>query len=249
MDSLYHRKSIRKYKDTPISDKDLESILEAAVRASNTGNMQLYSIVVTTDAGIKQQLCEQAHFNQSMVAKAPVVLTFCVDLHRFTQWCSMRNAEPGFDNFLSFYTATIDAVIAAQTACVAAESLGLGICYLGTTNYNAQNIIDILQLPPLVIPVTTVVVGYPDESPDVTHRLPMEAVVHYQTYTMPNNQTIEQWYTPKEQLEESVRFVAENNVQNLAQVFTQKRYTTQNNKVFSQKLLEVLYKQLCMNNQ
>lgn len=249
MENLFSHTSIRKYKPTLVPQSLIDKVLEAAIRASNTGNMQLYSIVVTTEVSLKQQLCEHAHFKQAMVMQAPVVLTFCADLNRFTQWCQLRDADPGYDIFLSFYTATIDAVIAAQNACVAAESYGLGICYLGTTNYNAQQIIDILRLPPMVIPVTTVVVGYPDETPERTHRLPMEAVVHYQTYTVPNDETLAQWYAPKEQLDESKRFAAENNLQNLAQVFTQKRYTTQNNKVFSQKLLDVLHKQLCMNNQ
>ncbi|HRS17935.1 MAG TPA: nitroreductase family protein [Bacteroidales bacterium] len=249
MEALFLHKTIRKFKDTPIPNEVIQQILLAAIRASNTGNMQLYSIIVTTDATIKQQLCEQAHFNQAMVKQAPVILTFCADLHRFTQWCTLRNAEPYYDNFLSFYTATIDAVIAAQNACIAAESIGLGICYLGTTNYNTQQIIDILQLPKLVVPVTTVVIGYPDEQPPLTHRLPVEAVIHNQTYTCPNNTTIEQWYAEKENLEESKKFVAENNLDNLAQVFTKKRYTAQNNTVFSQKLLDILNKQHCMNNQ
>lgn len=249
MEALFSHRTIRKFKDSPLPQETLQIIIDAAIRASNTGNMQLYSIVVTTDTHIKEQLCEQAHFNQAMVKQAPVVLTFCADMHRFTQWCNMRQAEPGFDNFLSFYTASIDAVIAAQNACIAAESMGLGICYLGTTNYNAQNIIDILALPKLVIPVTTVVIGYADDQPQLTHRLPQEAVVHYQTYKTVTNTTIEQWYTDKENLDESKKFVAEHNLENLAQVFTKKRYTSQNNKVFSHKLLDVLHKQTCMNNQ
>ena len=70
-----------------------------------------------------------------MVTEAPVLLTFCADFNRFNKWCLLNNAVPGYDNFLSFMTAAIDALLVAQTVCIAAEARGLGICYLGTTTY------------------------------------------------------------------------------------------------------------------
>ena len=248
MNSIYKHRSIRKFLSKSIEQPIVTKILEGACRASNTGNMQLYSIIVTLDEDTKTQLCEKAHFNQQMVKQAPIVLTFCADLQRFSQWCELRNANPGYDNFLSLYTATIDATIAAQNACVAAEELGLGICYLGTTNYLAQPIIEILQLPKLVLPVTTVVIGYPDESPGLSDRLPLDAIVHYESYKLFTSQRINDLYKEKENLEEYKKFVAENNLENLAQVFTQKRYTTKNNKVFSQSLLLSIQQQGFMNN-
>jgi len=238
MDSLFQHKSIRKFTGKAVAAGDLDLILRAAAQASNTGNMQWYSIIVTTDAAIKQELCSRAHFNQQMVVQAPVVLTFCADLQRFTQWCNQNNAEPEYDNFLSFYTATIDATIAAQNACIAAETLGLGICYLGTTNYNAQHIIDILQLPELVVPVTTVVLGYAAENAPLTGRLPMRAVVHRERYQKFSEQEITGIYKARE--EESQQFVTENSVENLAQVFTKKRYPGKNNRAFSEALLGVI---------
>ena len=96
-----------------------------------------------------------------MVKQAPVVLTFCADFNRFNKWCRLRKAEPGYDNFLSFITAAIDALLVAQNVCVAAEDAGLGICYLGTTTYMADKIIEILDLPEGVVPVTTVTLGIP----------------------------------------------------------------------------------------
>lgn len=240
MNTLLQHKSIRKFTDKPISENDLNLILQAAAQASNTGNMQWYSIIVSTDAAIKQELCERSHFNQQMVAQAPVVLTFCADLQRFTQWCNQNNAQPEYDNFLSFYTASIDAVIAAQNACVAAEKLGLGICYLGTTNYNAQQITEILELPELVVPVTTVVMGYPAENAPLTGRLPLRAVVHKERYQKFSEQEIAELYKARE--EESQQFVSENSVDNLAQVFTQKRYPGKNNVLFSKALLDAIEK-------
>ena len=171
LDTIYNHRSVRKYKNTPIPPEIMEKILEAGTRASTTGNMQVYSIIITTKPDIKEKLW-QAHFKQNMVMEAPAVVTFCADFNRFSKWCHQRKAMPGYDNFLSFFTAAIDALLVAQNVALAAEDLGLGICYLGTTTYMAENIIGILDLPELVIPVTTLVIGYPDEDPNFTDRLP-----------------------------------------------------------------------------
>jgi len=249
MNSIYNHRSIRKFTAKQIEEEKLQAIYNAISRASNTGNMQWYSVVVTTSEEIKDRLCTEAHFNQQMVKSAPLVLTFCADINRFNKWCSQRNAAPGYDNFLSLYTATIDATIAAQNACIAAEEQDLGICYLGTTNYNAQKIIDILALPKFVLPVTTVVVGYADESPELTERLPLEAIIHNETYTDYTEEKIDALYEGKEALKENISFVKENNTENLAQIFTNIRYTKTNNIVFSQSLLDTLKKQGFMNNE
>ena len=107
--------------------------------------MQVYSIMVTRARTLKEKLWE-AHLRQNMVLTGTCVLTFCADFNRFNKWCRQRKAEPGYDNFLSFFTAAIDALLAAQNAALAAEGQGLGICYLGTTTYNADMIIEILEL-------------------------------------------------------------------------------------------------------
>lgn len=247
-ESVFQHRSIRKFQKKEIEPDVLTRILEAAVRASNTGNMQWYSIIATKSSELKDQLCEQAHFNQAMVKEAPVVLTFCADINRFNKWCEQRNAEPGYDNFLSFYTASIDAVIAAQNACIQAEDEGLGICYLGTTNYNAPKIREILNLPQYVLPVTTVVMGYPDETPELTGRLPLEAVVHDETYSDYTAEQIDNLYDETENRYENKEFVKINETENLAQIFTEKRYPKNNNKVFSNALLKEIEKQGFMNN-
>lgn len=244
--TIFEHRSIRKYKADPIPEKVMNKILLAATRASNTGNMQAYSIVVTSEPELKEKLWP-LHFKQNMVMQAPVVLTFCADLNRFSKWCTERNAEPGYDNFLWLYTASIDAVIAAQNACIAAEDEGLGICYLGTTNYMAKQIIQVLELPKLVVPVTTVVIGYPDENPGLTDRLPLNAVIHYQKYKDYKQSDINILFNEKEALEETKKLIEENQTENLAQIFTEKRYTKQNNVHFSKELLEVLSEQGFMN--
>ena len=236
---LNQHRTIRKYTDQQINPELLNQLLEATCRTSNTGNMQAYSIIVTTESGLKEQLAP-AHFNQPMVKQAPVVLTFCADFNRFTKWCNQRDAEPGYDNFQSFTATAIDALIAAQTFCIAAESVGLGICYLGTTTYNAREIIDTLKLPKLVVPITTITVGYPADKPEQTDRLPMNAVVHNETYHDFSANDIDELYAEKENSEFYKQFVAENNKKNLAQVFTDIRYSKKNNEFFSEKFLQVL---------
>lgn len=239
---LNNHKTIRKYTDKDIDDTLLNEILEAGVRASTTGNMQVYSIVVTRDEEKKRELAP-IHFGQPMITNAPVVLTFCADFNRFNKWCEQRNATPGYDNFLSFITAAIDALLVAQNVCIAAESKGLGICYLGTTTYMANKIIDQLHLPKGVVPVTTVTLGYPDEKPGLTDRLPLNAVVHYETYKDYSTEEIDNYYSDKENLKENKSFIAENNKETLAQVFTEVRYKKADNEHFSKVLLDVLKKQ------
>ena len=246
-DTILNHRTIRKYTDDPIPEVILDYILEAGTRASTTGNMQVYSIVVTTDESIKDELAP-CHFNQPMVKQAPVVLTFCADFNRFNKWCRLRKAEPGYDNFLSFVTAAIDALLVAQNVCIAAEDAGLGICYLGTTTYMAGKIIEVLELPKGVVPLTTVTLGYPDEDPPQADRLPLEAVIHREKYRDYTEAAIEKHYQNKELIPTYQAFVKENNVESLAHVFTDVRYKKEDNILFSKKLIDILEQQEFMNN-
>jgi nitroreductase len=244
---LNHR-SIRKYKSIPVSEKLLNEILEAGIRASNTGNMQAYSIIVTTDPSIKEKLWE-CHFQQDMVKQAPVVLTFCADFNRFNKWCLLRSARPCYDNFISFFTAATDALLAAQNIAIVAEEKGLGICYLGTTLYMAHQIVEILKLPEGVVPITTIVLGYPDENPDLTDRLPLEAVIHREVYHDYSPEDIDLYFSQKENMPFYKNIVKESNKQTLAQVFTDIRYPHDDNVKFSKYFLDTIEKQGFMNNE
>jgi nitroreductase len=237
--TLMERRTIRKYSTEPVDDKLLNELLSMGCRASTTGNMQVYSIIITRDTQKKMELAP-LHFNQKMITEAPVVLTFCADFNRFNKWCHLRNAEPGFDNFLSFITGAIDALLVAQTVCIAAEAKGLGICYLGTTTYTANKIIEVLKLPKGVVPVTTVTIGWPAEKPEQVDRLPLEAVIHKETYRDYSTQDIEKYYDEKEKRTDSQQFVNENNKETLAQVFTDVRYKKADNVYFSKVLIQVL---------
>lgn len=244
---LFKHRSIRKFHATPIPEEMLREILEAATRASTCGNMQLYSLIVTRDAALREKLAP-LHFNQPMVTEAPCVVTVCADVHRFSMWCEQRAAEPAYDNFAWFLNASADAFLAAQNFCIEAELKGLGICFLGTTIYTAGEISQLLELPKGVIPLTTIVVGYPDESPELTDRLPLEAVVHYEKYTDYTAAEIDELWAEREESALTKRLLEENNLPNLAQIFTQRRYVRRDNLAISNSYLALLKAQGFFNN-
>lgn len=240
LESMKRRRSIRKYTEQDIPESLLNELFEVAMRASNTGNMQLYSVIVTRDKAAKERQAP-FHFNQKMALEAPVVLTFCADANRFVKWAEQRNAEAGFDNLQTFMAATIDAMLFAQAFCDAAEAKGLGICYLGTTAYNADKFIAEYKLPQLVVPIVTVTVGYPAEPiPEQVERLPLEAILHPEVYTDYSAAAIDKLYKAKEELEANKEYTKINNKETLAQVFTDIRYTKKNSEYFSEVFLQVL---------
>lgn len=239
MESLNKRRSIRKYADKDVSNELLTRLLREAERTQTMGNLQLYSVVVTRSEEKKRQLAP-AHFNQPMVTGAPVVLTFCADFRRTSRWAEERNAVPGYDNFLSFINAASDALLYTQTFCNLADEEGLGYCYLGTTVYMPQQIIDVLELPRLVMPIATITLGWPDENPPLSDRLPIESIIHEETYRDYTPELIDRFYNEKESLAESKEFVKINNKETLAQIFTDIRYTKKDNEAMSEGFLEAL---------
>ena len=242
MDSVKTRRTIRKYKKTDVEKELMNELLETAARTQTMGNLQLYSVVLTRDEEQKHRLMP-AHFGQPMVEAAPVVMTVCADFNRTSQWCRCRKAEPGYNNLLSFVNAASDALLFAQTFCNLAEERGLGICYLGTTVYSPQQIIDVLGLPRLTMPVATLTIGWPDEEPALSDRLPLEAFVHEETYHDYTPHDIDNYYEAKEALPENQRFVEINQKETLAQVFAEIRYTKKDNEALSGNFVEVLRKQ------
>ena len=236
------RRSIRRYQDKDVDNTLLTRLIKEAERTQTMGNLQLYSVVVTRSEELKAKLAP-AHFNQPMVTGAPVVLTFCADYRRTTLWAEQRQATPGYDNPLSFVNAMTDALLFCQTFCNLAEEEGLGCCFLGTTVYQPQSIIDTLQLPELVFPVATITLGWPDENPPLSDRLPVSTIIHEETFHDYSVADIDKAYAYKEQLDENKEFVKINNKQTLAQVFTDCRYTKADCEAMSETLLEALRKQ------
>jgi FMN reductase [NAD(P)H] len=242
MKNLLTRRTIRKYSDREVSETLMDRLLEEAARTQTMGNLQLYSVVITRSQEMKERLAP-AHFNQSMVTQAPVVLTVCADFNRTSTWARCRNADPGYDNFLSFINAATDALLYTQTLCNLMDEEGLGYCYLGTTVYQPQQIIDVLRLPRLTMPVATLTVGWPAEEPPLSDRLPLESFIHKERYNDYLGMDIDKYYREKELLEENLHFVRMNNKETLAQVFTDIRYTRKDNEAMSKTLLDTLRRQ------
>jgi nitroreductase len=255
IDQIHKHRSIRKYRQEPIAQELLDEILEAGIRTSSSGNMQTYSIIMTRDPHLKQAMLA-AHLEQKMVIEAPVLLTFCADFYRMRRWLALNAAADNFDNFFSFMVAAIDAILVSQTVALAAESRGLGICYLGSTLANADLISEILDLPANVIPVTGFSLGYPDENPALRDRLPISGLVHNDRYQVPNDDRIQEIYREREikgweryQKSQWLRDqIAEKGIQNLAQLYSEVKYTQQSSQGYSNKLLALLKKQDFMNN-
>lgn len=241
-DLMNRRATVRQYTSRPVGDDLLNRLLETAARTPTMGNLQLYSVVVTRDDGMKRRLAP-AHFNQSMVTEAPVVLTICADFNRTTRWCECRRAQAGYGNVLSFLNAATDALLYTQTLTALAEAEGLGTCFLGTTIYQPQAIIDALALPRLVMPVATLTLGWPAEESAPSDRLPPASFVHRERYADYTPEAIDTYYTPKEQLPENLRFVEINGKDTLAQVYAEIRYKRADNEALSASLLKALESQ------
>lgn len=236
------RRTVRLFEQKEVSDELLRSILTRAMKAPTCGGMQLYTVVVTRGEEARKALAA-AHFNQPAAVGAPVLLTVCADFNRFTRWCKLRGADPGFDNFLSFTSAVADATALTQQIGTIAEMEGLGTCWLGTVTFNAPAISDLLHLPELVVPVGALAIGWPAEKGEETERLPYEAVVVENTYPERTNEEILQLFKSKEEWPANRGYVAENGKESLAQVFTDVRYPRSMNEPLSEAFLTYLRKQ------
>lgn len=186
--TIANRKSIRTYRDTPISEDQKNAVLEATLRAPTAGNLMLYSIVDIDDPAIKETLAKSCD-NQPFIATAPWLLLFLADYRRWVDLYEAGNAlslegvrhrQPGLAELM---LACSDALIAAQTAVVAAESLGIGSCYIGDIMENFEIHRETLQLPRYTFPIALLCFGYPKAGrKDKTPRLTQSIVVHKNSY-------------------------------------------------------------------
>jgi FMN reductase (NADPH) len=173
--------SVRNYQPEPVPPEMVEAIVAAAQRTSSSSNLQTYSVVAVTEPATRKRLAEFCG-NQQHVAEAPVFLAWCADLARLERVCELRGYSQVTEYVENFLVAAVDAVIAAQTAALAAESLGLGMCYIGSIRNRPQDVIDLLHLPRLVFPVTGLTLGWPAAEPVIRPRLPLGAVLHWESY-------------------------------------------------------------------
>lgn len=181
IDLIHHHGSVRNYKPDPVPAETIEAIVAAAQRTSTSSNMQAYSVVAVTDAATRSRLAALCG-GQEHIAQAPVFLAWCADLARLDRACALRGYIQVADYVENFLVAAVDAVIAAQTAALAAEAQGLGICFIGSIRNNTQDVIELLELPRLTFPVTGMTLGWPAAEPPIRPRLPLSAVLHWERY-------------------------------------------------------------------
>jgi len=220
IEQIHQHRSIRKYEPDPVSENIMDEILNAGIRTSSSGNMQTYSIIITRDPDLRHQLLEP-HLQQSMVIDAPVLLTFCADFHRMRRWLNISNAPDNFDNYFSFMVGAIDAILVSQTVALAAESLGLGICFLDLRD----------RLP----------------SSGLIHKEKYQSVKDDDLRKIYQEREKKGWvrYMQSKRLKELAQ---EHGVENLAQLYTIVKYTKSSHQEYSSKLLDYLSLQDFMNN-
>lgn len=174
--TLLNHRSIRSFKDKALTREEIDIILEAASLASTSSYLMAYSIIGVTDKDKKAQLASIS--NQPYIEKNGHFLIFCADFHRHIRQSSNEQYQDmrfNLENTEHFLVATIDATLAAQNAAIAAESIGLGICYIGSIRNDIDKVDTLFQLPEHVVPLFGMAIGYPDAEPDQKPRLPKAA--------------------------------------------------------------------------
>jgi len=181
IDLLKNHRSIRKFKPDPVSDETLQTIIEAAGKSSTSNFIQAYSIIRVTNVDKRKQIAELAG-PQAWVEKSPVFLMFCADLKRSKDACIYENREMNSGFMEQFIIATVDIAIIAQSALLAAESLGLGGVFIGGIRNNPEKVCELLKIPDLVYPAFGMCLGYPDEKPEQKPRLPVDVILMEDSY-------------------------------------------------------------------
>lgn len=205
IETIMNHRSIRKFEEKLLSGEQIRTIVESAQAASTSSFIQAYSIIGVKDSEKKKRLAEIVG-NQAYVAENGHFFVFCGDLHRHQVISQMeeKDLSTSLESTEKFMVATIDAALAAQNAVLAAESMGLGACYIGGLRNNLDEVCKLLHIPKFVIPLFGIAVGYPAQMPDKKPRLPFEHIYHEDEYKQDEdlfkqelvtyNQTISDYY-------------------------------------------------------
>lgn len=239
IDVMLRHRSIRKFTEEKVSAELLEEVVNCGLRASNTGNMQLYSVIATQEEPLRTELCG-LHFGQC--ATAPLFLTICTDVNRYHHYCRVNQCDEPYGNLLWFISALVDASLFAQNLCLAAEAKGLGFCHLGTVNYNTKKIAELLKCPKGVVPVIAIAMGHPAEEGRLSERLGTDAVLHSEVYHDPSDEEIVRSHAVRDNDPFNQQMVKENGTRNYCEIFTTKRYPRAMNEAVSADLLDFLKK-------
>ena len=181
IEQIHRHASVRNYRPERVPVEQVEAIVAAGQRSSTSSNLQMVSVVAVTEKSTRERLAELCG-NQEHIAQAPVFLTWCADLARLDRACQLRGYEQVTRYMESFLLAAVDTSLAMQNSALAAESMGLGMCYIGAIRNRPQEVIDLLELPRLVFPIAGMTLGWPAVEPNVRPRLPLRAVLHWERY-------------------------------------------------------------------
>ena len=187
IDLLKSHRSIRKFSDRPIARELLIELIQAGQGAATSSHVQAYSVIHVKNQANREQIAELAG-GQSYIADCADFLVFCADMKRPTEASEQTGANVVRGMTEQLLVATVDTALMAQNVAVAAESEGLGICYIGGIRNNPQGISDLLRLPQHVYPVFGMCLGYPDHAPEVKPRLPVDAILKEDYYTEDSDQ-------------------------------------------------------------
>lgn len=182
LDQINQHATVRNYKPDPIPRQWIETIVIAGQRAATSSNLQAYSAIAVTDAQMRNEL---AHWcgDQQHIIDAPVFIAWCADLSKLDRACQLRDLPHEHDYVENFLIAAVDVALVMQNAALAAESLGLGLCYIGAIRNHPREVISLLNLPKLMFPIAGMTMGFPAREPKQRPRLPLEAVLHWERYS------------------------------------------------------------------
>jgi nitroreductase len=186
VDLLRSHRSIRKFTEDPIDDKMVESIITAGLSAATSSNLQGTTVIRVRNEATRAAIAKVAG-GQAHVESAGAFHVWCADLHRSAVACELAGGEFSAGMTEHFMIATVDCALAAQNAVVAAESLGLGICYIGGIRNDPQQVADLLELPDDVYPLFGMCLGWPNQDPDLKPRLPLSVTLKEETYDESND--------------------------------------------------------------
>lgn len=244
IESLLNHTSIRRYLDKPIEQEKIDLLLEIGSRAPSAGNLQNYSLLILDDKDKMKRIAKDA--GAPFLTKAPLCIVALVDHFRFHRLCQLNDAPFPFDTADGVFIGMWDAIVALHNIQVAAESLGLGTCYIGLILETDNK--EILNLPEYTFAAGMLSIGYPEIKPDLRKRLPVEAIIHKNKYQKPNDKEIMDFYKDwmanwdrfynKLSNEKKKHWNEKLGVNNNAQYVTKTVYTKERLEEWSEKILK-----------
>lgn len=196
---LTKRSSTRVYEDKEINDLHIDLIKEAIYRSPTAGNMQDFSVIIVKDKARKKKLSELCD-NQIFIAKSPLVMIFLADFSRYTKYFKLSGIEASSGSLAhngTIHNGIVDATIAAQTASVAANSLGIGTCYIGDIVENYEQVTSLLNLSGNMMPVTMLTFGYTNKAPKLSAKIDDKYIFHEEQYSKPSEEDIINMFAEK----------------------------------------------------